>query len=215
MKLLIVGTGRSGTGYISAALNWTGVRCGHESVYDHEVAADKADPRWDGYDAEASWLATPYVTSHDGPYVWQLRHPADVIDSLDRLGLFRVETDDGHGPFRDAIRNHVPGVFDPPNPLTRAARFVTEWSALIPGDAHRYAVETLDADQLTELADLAGHDVADYAARVALVETPRSTNAIARRRSREEAVAAIGNTVPGPILRRLDSLYGDFYPRIW
>lgn len=211
MTLLIVGTGRSGTGYISDLLTFAGVRCGHEDVYDVTVGAGRAAPSWGDWNAEASWLAVPYITSHAGPVVWQQRHPVDVVDSLDRLGLFNLEGDDGHGPFRAAIRAHTPHVFDYPDSLRRAMAFVTEWSAMIPRTVPTYPVETVDVPLVRWLGRLAGVDLQEPAARNAVLATRTDVNGGRPRRSRHETEQAMALIGPQFQSSRLWSRYSDHY----
>lgn len=76
-KVCILGTGRSGSGYIAAVLSEAGVACGHEAWWN--PLGDRAE----GLAADSSWCALPEVL--DDPMVTcflQVRHPLKVVASL-------------------------------------------------------------------------------------------------------------------------------------
>ncbi len=75
-KAVIVGTGRSGTGFIAAMLNDLGVRCGHEGWWN------PLGQRESGLLVDSSWCAVPHLASFDGPVFHVVRHPLDVVSSL-------------------------------------------------------------------------------------------------------------------------------------
>lgn len=209
-RLLILGAGRSGTGYIARLLTAAGALCGHESVYGPPQALNINPPVWHHYAAEASWLAVAALKRriHPGPIRIQLRHPLDVIDSLDRLGLLAWERDPGHNAYRAAVAAIAPEVFAHPTPLARAAHFVTLWP-FAAGHHPTYTVEDLDADTLTEL--LATLDVPPAGVAGALATVPQDVNA-ARARGTRRARQDVADHLPADLLTNLALLYAPHYP---
>lgn len=87
-RWVVTGAGRSGTGFASAVLQAAGVRCGHEGVFRFRPP----DPRsvsWDGFDADSSWIAVPYLDHRElfGRTVLLVRHPLAVVRSWAQLDL--------------------------------------------------------------------------------------------------------------------------------
>ena len=56
-KVLVVSTGRSGSGYLSKLLTLNGIECGHEISFNPDTHGPIEHP----YRADSSWLATPYI----------------------------------------------------------------------------------------------------------------------------------------------------------
>lgn len=73
--IVIAGTGRSGTTFLTAALNRLGVTAGHEEFFTIGT------PRQD-LDVDVSWIAVPYLRTWTGRVFHQVRHPLDVISSF-------------------------------------------------------------------------------------------------------------------------------------
>ncbi len=96
IEILIVGTGRCGTGFMSEALSSSGITCGHEGVFMHW------DPRVvqsflsnNTKRAEAAWPAAAFIgTDFIGPrtkIVHLTRAPMKVIKSFYDLNFFSAE----------------------------------------------------------------------------------------------------------------------------
>ena len=61
LKHLIVGTGRSGTGYMSQLLKLNDIPCGHEDIFSPwSNAVEEGNKLL----AEASWLGAPYIKNY-------------------------------------------------------------------------------------------------------------------------------------------------------
>lgn len=75
-RFVIVGTGRSGTGYIAALLRAGGIRCGHEGWWS---PLDRRRPRLQG---DASWCATFELDDYDGRIFHQIRDPLATMRSV-------------------------------------------------------------------------------------------------------------------------------------
>lgn len=83
MRHLIVGTGRSGTAWITKQLGFFGQRWSHEQVFglENNYAAERTNPKWDG---DSSWLAVPFITDvlQDNVQVHHLvRDPLHTVSS--------------------------------------------------------------------------------------------------------------------------------------
>src|SRR5512139_3910676 len=97
-RFVIVGTGRSGTKYISEVLTRAGIRCGHEEYWTTWRTPDET------LVGDSSCNALPQgLDGYGGIVFHQVRHPLDVCASLVRnrivdphLTLFRRLTD--HDP---------------------------------------------------------------------------------------------------------------------
>lgn len=89
-RILIVGSGRSGTGWASEVLRQLGVACGHESIFDNETADPAVPYNWPKtLDAEASWLAIPRLPLVGIGVVQIVRDPLAVVKSHLDLGFFQ------------------------------------------------------------------------------------------------------------------------------
>lgn len=74
--IIVTGTGRCGTGYWSKVLTSAGIHCGHEAVFT------PFGPVLSTAQADASWMAAPFLRYHRDARVLHLtRHPKDVIES--------------------------------------------------------------------------------------------------------------------------------------
>lgn len=83
LKYLVVGCGRSGTGFLSTFINEAGKPCGHEEVFS-ENGPTNSDLIY-----ESSWFAVPFLSdlSDDVKVLHTVRHPEKVIGSLYRIGM--------------------------------------------------------------------------------------------------------------------------------
>lgn len=162
---VIVGTGRSASGYISELLRVCGINCGHESWWN----PDRARTR--GLDVDSSWIAAPDVIqdgTYDGVILHQTRHPLDVVSSLlahpDR-GVWLAERQRILGPL-------------PEDRLARAARIAAGWLDICDDDrvAAIWQVEAMTATMLTWIASLIGRTVDHTTAATAMVTVGRRHN---------------------------------------
>lgn len=178
MRLIVTGTGRSGTLWAAEALSAAGIDCGHERAFD---------PRRHGegdWVADSSWLAAPCTPFADAYVVHLVRHPLDVIRSRATWGTFQRR----RGPWaRWAIR-HVPAMADPTlSPVERAAVHWTGWVQLITAD-ETLRLEGVTAADIGRLARLV-----DSAAVTPALPAP---NHAAARRGRALSWADVGH-IPG------------------
>jgi hypothetical protein len=89
MKLVVTGTGRSGTGWCATVLNSAGIFTGHENVFTPKAAAGGLID-WCEYVADASWLAVPRLPLMNVDSCLVVRHPLEVVASMSHIG-FGVE----------------------------------------------------------------------------------------------------------------------------
>lgn len=75
-RAVVVGVGRSGTGYSAALLNHIGLRCGHESWWN------PLGEREAGLDADSSWCAVGHLDEFEGAIFHVVRHPLAIVTSL-------------------------------------------------------------------------------------------------------------------------------------
>lgn len=97
-RAAIIGTGRSGTGYMSRLLTectHRGGLCGHEGWWC------ALGERTLGLDIDASWLALPDIEAGawDGPVVHVVRDPVAVVKSLLRTEFFGAIVDTAYPQF--------------------------------------------------------------------------------------------------------------------
>lgn len=84
-RIIVTGTGRCGTGFMSRVLTESGVACSHEGVFT-PFGATRARHNWQ---ADSSWMAVPHLSTHrDCLRVLVYRHPVDVINSFVGIGFF-------------------------------------------------------------------------------------------------------------------------------
>lgn len=141
---VIVGTGRSGTGYIAELLTSAGVKCGHENHWTVDNARRRPVP------IDASWLA---VGRDDLPplVLAQYRDPLAVVSSL----IANPE----HGPWvteRERLCGPLSG-----DPVADAMRVVATWGEAIADHRPQMAwrVEHMEPATLVGIALVLGHDV--------------------------------------------------------
>lgn len=87
MKMVVTGTGRSGTGWCAAILNSAGVFAGHENVFTPKTARALTYIDWYGYHADCSWLAVPRLPLMNVRAALVVRNPLDVVASMAHMGF--------------------------------------------------------------------------------------------------------------------------------
>lgn len=126
LELLITGTGRCGTKFISMVLNELGYPCIVEKRFNYGGYSSKHKftvPR------EASWMATPHLDKvPNATTVHLVRHPRNVISSMSNMGLFTNINVIG---YRNYAHKYVPGLNHCESPLDKAAHFYLEWNEMI------------------------------------------------------------------------------------
>lgn len=162
-RAVIVGTGRSGSGYVARVLDAAGIRCGHESWWN------PFGTRADGLAVDSSWCALPLGLDGYTGLVWhQLRHPLDVVSSLGKEPT-------SEGPYRDLQVRLMP--WDPIDPIEWG---MLAWHSYVEA-AQRLAVrawrlEDVDAGLVCDLAADLGRPLKRAAAEAAIAAVPRDYN---------------------------------------
>lgn len=106
---IITGCGRSGTNYLATRLMESGIKCGHESVF--QVNGPTLN---DGcYCGDSSWFAAPFLGDVylEAPVLHVVRSPRLVVESFHKIGLcakyrWRHVTK-GSGFFRFLLNNKM------------------------------------------------------------------------------------------------------------
>lgn len=156
---VIIGTGRSGTGYMSRLVTEaTGhATCGHEGWF-----AELGD-RTPGLDVDSSWLALPAIEAGTwaGPIVHVVRHPVACVASLLRTEFFAGLADTPYPAFALA---HCTAAADAlaVSPLAAAVEFWANWNARCAGAAHLTV-------RLEDVSDFEGGDDSVGAATLDLI----------------------------------------------
>ena len=157
LQYLIVGTGRSGTGFMSRLFTSVGLLCGHESVFGADWWQSKRGGEFESrvnkqLKAESSWMAVPYMERIKEAFepkamIHVVRHPSPVIRSLTAINMF-VDSNKQTEAWRDFIYHHMPQIQQYKTPLERAASFYISWNQLI---ETKYG--TLDQDAFFRVED--------------------------------------------------------------
>lgn len=124
-QFVIIGTGRSGTTFISKHLAKAGVRVSHEQYYTVKGPYLRNPNRHVQTRGDASWLAVPFLPDSSIVAIHQVRHPYAVIDSLFRIGFFSSEHYTEHKPFVDFAKKYFTFSDDP---LRSSLRWYVEWN---------------------------------------------------------------------------------------
>lgn len=190
-RFAVVGTGRSGSGFISRVFRAAGVECGHEEWFVPSGPGGRS-----GLDGDSSWLAVPHLDDFAGPVLHQVRHPLDVIRSLAGIRMF---SDVAHGPYRWFMYAHLPGLVG--DDLLDAMRWYVEWNRRCEVHATvRYRVEAVDAARLGQLCAAVGAPVAPAVAEEALGAVSNRFNA------RPRAALTWDDLPAGPLRDRVQEM---------
>ena len=125
-RAVIIGTGRSGTGYMSRVVTEaTGhATCGHEAWFR---AIGDPEP---GFDIDSSWLALPAmeVGIWFGPAVHVVRHPVATVASLLRTELFGALVGTPYSAFAIEKCKAAADALAAAGPVAAAVEFWANWN---------------------------------------------------------------------------------------
>ncbi|WFE45310.1 hypothetical protein [Verrucosispora sp. WMMD1129] len=149
MRLVVTGSGRCGTKYLSALLTAAGVPCGHEQVFNAD-----GPPVWPaGLRADSSWMAVPHLPL-SCPVVLLVRHPLAVVRSWVEIGFF---THDAGNPTHGPLRRFAPQVYEETTPADAAlSMWLHLTRAALPHATRVVRIEHLDARRAYRLLRWAG-----------------------------------------------------------
>lgn len=134
--IIVTGTGRCGTAYISRLLTSAGVECAHEGIWRlsnwpqaEEMMADlDALP----FEANASWLMAPFLERFEEHTIVHLvRHPKPTIDSFRRIAFFNPRFEDSHWPYATFAKEYLPEAWAYGTTKMRAGHFYVGWNRMI------------------------------------------------------------------------------------
>lgn len=161
-RFVVVGSGRSGTGFIAHVLTAAGIPTGHEAWWN------PLGERQEGLVGDASWCAVPELAKYDGLVWHQTRHPLAVIASLAAAPLW--------GPYAELAAPFAESV--PEIPYAREAALWVFLNLACENYATRcWQVEEVDAELVEELGGRIGVPVSSSAALEAVSATSVTTNA--------------------------------------
>jgi hypothetical protein len=198
---VITGCARSGTGHAATLLTLSGVRCGHEELFE-PVQLATGELRWPrSLAGDASWLAAPLVAHLPAGTVvlHQVREPLATVRSLVRTRHFELDT-----PYRRFAEELCPRMVAG-DPLERSARYWLLWNRMVEHGARaaglayrRYRVEDLDAQLLGELLELLGVSaLAPELLEQACARCPRDYNTRGDRS--QDGALGLGDLPPGEV----------------
>lgn len=167
--IIVTGTGRCGTAYMSRLLSSAGVECVHEGIFrlSNWARADEMVADLDALDFEAnsSWLMAPFLDQFEGHTIVHLmRHPKPTIDSFRRIAFFNPRFQDSHWPYAQFAKEYLPEAWAYTTTKMRAGAFYVGWNRMIEDkapDAIRFHVED-DPRLLLDRLDLEYEEEALY-----------------------------------------------------
>ena len=149
MKYLVVGTGRSGTGYISELCKGKGLAFGHEMTFNESKlktkgSADAYIPHIHGCYGDSNWLSVPFLNIYKKANVKifnVVRDPFKVVKSLIGIGM------PGDGVQLNFFNRHIwkflPGLkaYQKCSRLDLAVYYLVNWNQMIKdfmGDDYKF-----------------------------------------------------------------------------
>jgi hypothetical protein len=138
MEFIVIGVGRSGTGFISKLLTQNGIPCGHESIYGITTNFKELQNtiKRTHYKGDSSWLAVPHISkiykiNPNTKFIHIVRNPVDVVKSFLELDLFN-DANLNTSPYVKLIGKHVD--LKGKSQIERAISYYIGWFKLI--DTH-------------------------------------------------------------------------------
>jgi hypothetical protein len=168
-RFVVVGTGRSGTGYISKVMTAAGIKTGHEAWWNPYGRPGRTRLLGD-----ASWCAVFNLEGYEGHVFHQIRDPLKVVSSLATTELDPAwRNRDNHLYYAWRQRNiNLTG-----NPTIDAMAVVVHWFR----ESERrsewaYRVEDINEVTIMEIARRVGLEVKKTRVQEALRAVPTNTN---------------------------------------
>lgn len=172
-RILITGTGRSGTFFVHRLFQSLGLKATHEIVYGPGVHSS-----WpEDVKLEASWLAVPRLNRlPEGTLVLhQVRNPVLVGRSF--LGRDFFKPGDRQTPYMRFVSEHEPSVYQLKDPRIRFMRYYLTWNRAVEKHAgFRYRVEDLDHQLIEHILGELGLERSHEEIANALSQTSKKLN---------------------------------------
>ena len=149
LRLVVCGTGRCGTTTLARTLTELGLPCGHQSCFT--VLGIFQPP---GLAADSSWLAAPYLRSLDCPILHLVRHPLEVLNSMEGIRFLDGGITENNCLYEQYARRFVPELDGLTDSRERHMRFIVSWNRRIEARAVRRV--QLEESNPTLLAELLG-----------------------------------------------------------
>lgn len=209
-RFIVVGSGRSGTGWAAELLSRLHIPTGHEVVFNPQKIFEAGGiPDWEYNRGESSWLVAPFLGDLAMPGVHLVRNPLEVVRSMMGIGFFD-RTNPGHKVYEDFAMAGVGEDWDAPpldeaEHLDRVCAFIVRWNEMI--ESHglaRFRIEDLtdDIETVRDMTNALGCGKPDRnKVEKALKDTGNKTNS----RPRNEKITWQDVT---PTLRELAERYG-------
>lgn len=165
-RFVIVGTGRSGSGYISRVLTAAGIRCGHEEWWN------PTNVRTPDLVGDSSWCAVPAlpaIVDRGVIVLHQVRHPLKVVSSFAKKWNRRDE----YWPLKaSTILRPLTG----DDLVDGMACYVDANRACEPYTSMRWQLEQIDDQLLRHISTCVGSPISVRQARAALENVPTNYN---------------------------------------
>jgi hypothetical protein len=170
--------------YTASLFAALGARLGHEQVFGFPAALGMQDVSWNGWEADVSWLAVPFLPLADTVVIHQLRDPLEFVRSVVGFRFLSDERAELDAP--QVVRRNAPEVYEPATEVERGATLWRIWNErAAPHADFRYRLEDLDVELLLSLCRLVELDVGEEEAARVLDTTAKDIN----RRRRNESVS--------------------------
>ena len=215
LQVLVVGTGRCGTGFLSHSLERSGFTCGHEAIFNH-WDEEKVRQRYiaSTLSAEASWAAAPFLGADwldpAVKVIHLTRSPLEVIKSFHDINFFSDQR--VHKPLNQLVYRNTSIRAETQRRLESAVTHYYEWNALIRDSLQacgRPAISIRLEDVVSNAK--AAHDLSEF---LGVAFSPVSS--VVNPKTAEKAVhedMAFDPAVALDLMRIASSIHGDFgYP---
>jgi hypothetical protein len=167
-RFVVVGTGRSGTGYAARLFTELDIPCGHEAAFDPDVSGRPLL-------GDASFGIVPFLEGFGGLVFHQVRHPLAVLRSMLATDFF--SSPGRYAPYYRLLQSTLPRLDDRGTPVRKAMYYIVAWNRRCERAATlRWRVESLDAATLRRASALVGCERSVQACAAALERVPRDVN---------------------------------------
>ena len=160
ISYIVIGTGRSGTGFMSKLLTNNGIKCGHESIFGVTCDLNIYKKKMYNTDlnADSSWLSVPFIDEITKlndciKFIHVVRDPIKVIKSFIELDLFN-DNNFSSSPYVTLI-NHYSNL-DYTSQIDRVISYYVTWFKKIEGSDINKIVINLENIDYGNLSNFLG-----------------------------------------------------------